>query len=135
MEKLSAGARGMIRLLAVCGSLRAVSTNAVLLKAAQKLVPAGMTISLWDGLAGLPHFNPDLDVEPAPAAVAAWRRAVHEADGLLVSSPEYARGVPGSLNTQPRLDGFALLQRGNRLSVLPVSKAQWTAILALEKAR
>ena len=39
------------------------------------------------------------------------------------------------LKAQPRLDGFALLQRGNRLSVLPVSKAQWTAILALEKAR
>jgi predicted RNA-binding protein with PUA-like domain len=36
------------------------------------------------------------------------------------------------LKEQPRLDGFALLQRGNRLSVLPVTKAQWDAILALE---
>ena len=36
------------------------------------------------------------------------------------------------LKEQPRLDGFALLQRGNRLSVLPVAKAQWDAILALE---
>ena len=36
------------------------------------------------------------------------------------------------LKDQPRLDGFALLQRGNRLSVLPVTKAQWDAILALE---
>ncbi|MEP7043408.1 MAG: EVE domain-containing protein [Dokdonella sp.] len=35
------------------------------------------------------------------------------------------------LKEQPRLDGFALLQRGNRLSVLPVSKAQWDCILAL----
>ena len=36
------------------------------------------------------------------------------------------------LKEQSRLDGFALLQRGNRLSVLPVSKAQWDCILALE---
>ncbi|HEY6942682.1 EVE domain-containing protein [Dokdonella sp.] len=36
------------------------------------------------------------------------------------------------LKEHPRLDGFALLQRGNRLSVLPVAKAQWDAILALE---
>jgi predicted RNA-binding protein with PUA-like domain len=31
-----------------------------------------------------------------------------------------------------RLDGFALLQRGNRLSVLPVTAAQWNTILSLE---
>ena len=30
------------------------------------------------------------------------------------------------------LDDFPLLRRGNRLSVLPVSKAQWTHILSLE---
>ena len=36
------------------------------------------------------------------------------------------------LRQQAKLEGFALLQRGNRLSVLPVTKAQWNAILALE---
>ena len=30
------------------------------------------------------------------------------------------------------LDDFALTRRGNRLSVLPVTEAQWTAILELE---
>jgi NAD(P)H-dependent FMN reductase len=87
----------VIHLLAISGSLRAVSTNTALLKAAILLAPAGMTIDLWEGLSGLPHFNPDLDVEPLPPAVAAWRRHIAEADGLLISSPEYARGVPGSL--------------------------------------
>lgn len=86
----------MIRLLAVCGSLRAVSTNAALLKAAQRLAPPGLAIDLYESLGTLPHFNPDLDVEPAPAAVADWRARVRAADGLLISSPEYARGIPGS---------------------------------------
>jgi NAD(P)H-dependent FMN reductase len=85
-----------MRLLAISGSLRAVSTNTALLQAAQLLAPEGVDIELFDGLALLPHFNPDLDVELVPAEVSAWREKVRAADGLLISSPEYARGIPGS---------------------------------------
>ena len=87
----------MIRLLAISGSLRAVSTNSALLQAAALLAPPGLSIAFYDGIAGLPHFNPDLDTEPLPAPVVEWRRRIAEADGLLISSPEYARGIPGSL--------------------------------------
>ena len=86
-----------MRVLAISGSLRAVSTNTALLKAAMHLAPNGMVIEFYDGLAALPHFNPDDEVEPWPAPVAELRRRIGEADGLLISSPEYARGVPGSL--------------------------------------
>lgn len=61
------------------------------------LKPAGMEIEFYDGLATLPHFNPDDDVAPLPPSVAEWRAKVARADGLLFSSPEYARGIPGSL--------------------------------------
>ncbi|MBN8726701.1 MAG: EVE domain-containing protein [Xanthomonadales bacterium] len=39
------------------------------------------------------------------------------------------------LREEPKLEGFLLLQRGSRLSVLPVTRAQWKAILALEHRR
>lgn len=87
----------MTRLLAICGSLRAVSTNLILLKAAEMLAPPDVVLTRFDGLGALPHFNPDLDVDPPPPAVAAFREAVRQADGLIVSTPEYARGVPGAL--------------------------------------
>ena len=45
----------------------------------------------------LPHFSPDIDVEDAPPSVAALRRQLQEADGVLICTPEYAYGVPGSL--------------------------------------
>jgi NAD(P)H-dependent FMN reductase len=100
----------VIRLLAISGSLRAVSTNTALLEAAVLLAPPGMTITLYDGIGDLPHFNPDLDVEPAPPSVAAWRAAIRSADGLLISSPEYARGIPGAfknaLDWLVSYDGF-----------------------------
>lgn len=87
----------MPHLLAISGSLRAQSSNQTLLRAGMLVAPAGMTITLYDGIGRLPHFNPDDDVEPLPSAVASWRDQVAGADGLLISSPEYARGVPGSL--------------------------------------
>ena len=56
-------------------------------------------MEMYDGLGELPHFNPDLDEEgaAAPAPVAALRALLIDADAVLISSPEYAHGVPGVL--------------------------------------
>lgn len=88
-----------LNVLAISGSLRAQSSNAELLRAAGLLDPSSFAVSLYDGLAGLPHFNPDDDREDSvlPAAVAELRARIAAADALLISSPEYAHGVPGSL--------------------------------------
>lgn len=43
------------------------------------------------------------------------------------------RVIPlAELKDRPELDGLALIRRGNRLSVMPVSAAQWEFILSLE---
>ncbi len=89
-----------MRLLAISGSLRAASSNTALLRAASALAPEGVEVSLYEGLAGLPHFNPDLDdldEGVAPPAVEAFRSRLRASDGVLISSPEYAHGVPGAL--------------------------------------
>jgi len=62
-----------IRISAVSGSLRASSSNTALLKATRALAPEGAEIFLYDGLAALPHFNPDLDAGAAPPEVADFR--------------------------------------------------------------
>lgn len=86
----------MLRLLAISGSLRAASTNTALLRAAAAAAPEGMTIELYENLGDLPIFNPDLDQNKLPA-VLDLRERVLAADGLLISSPEYAHGVPGGI--------------------------------------
>lgn len=88
-----------MRVLAISGSLRARSSNRALLRAAATLAPSGMEWETYGGLADLPHFNPDDDEEgrPVPKAVAELRSRVIAADGWVISSPEYAHGVPGSL--------------------------------------
>jgi chromate reductase, NAD(P)H dehydrogenase (quinone) len=85
-----------IRILAISGSLRQVSSNTTLLKAAISLSPANVEMKLYQGLGNLPHFNPDL--EPTePPAVMDLKQQMAWCDGLLICSPEYAHGVPGVL--------------------------------------
>ena len=58
-----------------------------------------MEIAIYEGLGNLPHFNPDLDGDGAvpPESVRELRTLIGGADGLIISSPEYAHGVPGSM--------------------------------------
>jgi chromate reductase len=93
----AARTQATMRVLAISGSLRAKSTNTSALKAAARLAPSGMDIVLYDGLATLPHFNPDLDTDVPPAPVLALRRELGSCQGLLLSSPEYARGIAGAM--------------------------------------
>jgi chromate reductase, NAD(P)H dehydrogenase (quinone) len=85
-----------IRILAISGSLRKVSSNTALLQAAIALSPKNIEMRLYGGLGDLPHFNPDL--EPTePSSVTDLRNQLGWSDGLVISSPEYAHGIPGVL--------------------------------------
>ena len=88
-----------VHILAISGSLRARSSNTALVHAARLMAPAGTTVEIYADLAELPHFNPDLDADGAipPPPVAELREALRSADAVLISSPEYAHGVPGAL--------------------------------------
>jgi len=85
-----------MNVLAISGSLRAASINSAFCRAAARLAPAGMRIDVFQGLAALPLFNPDLEGSP-PVAVAAFRASVGRADALVIASPEYAHGVSGPM--------------------------------------
>jgi NAD(P)H-dependent FMN reductase len=87
-----------IRILAISGSLRAASSNTAVLRALIALAPLvckDVDITLYGGLGDLPHFNPDLDGDAVPPPVEDLRTRLRAADGLLISCPEYAHGVPG----------------------------------------
>ncbi len=64
---------------------------------ASQLADERVRVQLLDVLPGLPYFNPELDVDPAPASVAELRTGVGAADGVLIASPEYAHEMPGVL--------------------------------------
>ena len=86
--------RGVLRVAGFAGSLRAGSFNRSLLRAAVELAPEGMEIRVVE-IAEIPVFNADVEAKGDPEPVAAFKRAVAEADGLLIATPEYNLGVPG----------------------------------------
>ncbi|MFJ8185604.1 NADPH-dependent FMN reductase [Streptomyces sp. NPDC096105] len=87
-----------VRILALVGSLRAGSHNRQLAEAAVKLAPAGVEIALHEGLAEIPFYNEDIDVEGGvPATAARLREAAAGADALLLFTPEYNGTIPAVL--------------------------------------
>jgi chromate reductase len=84
-----------VKIIAISGSLRATSLNTAVLHAARRLAPEGLRIELFEGIGKLPFFNSDLEDERLPQEVGNFRKLIGAADGLLISSPEYARGVAG----------------------------------------
>ena len=87
----------MTRILLISGSTRTASSNSALVRTAAAVAPGGIDVEVYGGLAGLPHFNPDDDVDPLPAPVSGLRDAVRSADAVLICTPEYAGTLPGSM--------------------------------------
>jgi chromate reductase len=85
-----------IHVLLISGSLRGRSTNTSVVRTMEVLAPEEIVAAVYQGLADLPHFNPDDDVDPLHPAVAALRSQIRSADALLFSTPEYAGALPGS---------------------------------------
>jgi chromate reductase len=85
------------KILAISGSLRTGSFNHTILRFLGGLAPQGLRYTIYDGLAQLPHFDPGLDNDEPPEMVTTFRNLITEADGIIICTPEYAYGIPGSL--------------------------------------
>jgi chromate reductase len=86
-----------VKILGISGSLRRGSYNTSLLGAAASLLPDDVEFELWGRLKEVPPYDEDDDTEQAPAAVAALREAIADADAVLFATPEYNSSVPGQL--------------------------------------
>jgi chromate reductase, NAD(P)H dehydrogenase (quinone) len=100
------------------------------------LAPPSVRVTMFEGLAALPHFSPDLDAEGValPPIVEDFRRQIGEADAVLISSPEYAHGVPGSLKNA--LDWLVsssgmVYKPVGLLNISPRSRYAYTSLLEI----
>jgi NAD(P)H-dependent FMN reductase len=109
-----------VRILALVGSLRAGSHNRQLAEAAVKLAPEGAEVNLFEGLAEIPFYNEDIDVEGSiPAAAVKLREAADAADGLILFTPEYNGTIPAVLKNA--IDWLSRPYGAGALSGLPVA--------------
>lgn len=85
-----------ITVAAFAGSLRRVSLNLGLLRAAAELMPDLVKVNILP-LNDLPFFNTELEGENTPPAVTTFRRGIAEADAILIACPEYNYSITGAL--------------------------------------
>lgn len=83
-------------LIGIAGSLRKDSFNKALLQNAQELAPGGVNIESVE-IGNFPHYNQDVESVNFPDEASALKRKIETADGIIVSTPEYNRSVPGVL--------------------------------------
>jgi chromate reductase, NAD(P)H dehydrogenase (quinone) len=88
---------GKKTIAAICGSTKRSSINLSLIKAIAELTSADFDFTIFTGITGIPHFNPDLEGETTPVEVTTFRDMLRKSDAILICTPEYAMGVPGSL--------------------------------------
>jgi chromate reductase len=108
-----------MRILGLSGSLRRDSHNTSLLRAAAMSLPPGVELELFDGLGDLPHYNVDIDEDPAPEAVDHLREAIAGVDGVLIATPEFNGSIPGVLKNA--LDWASRPFPDNALRGMPVA--------------
>jgi len=128
-----------MRVLAISGSLRARSYNTALLRAAAAAAPEDVEVELYEDLESLPPYNEDRDTDDPPALVADLRRQIAEADGLLISTPEYNGTVPGQLkhlvDWASRPYGRAASLHGKPVAVIGASVTDYGAVWAQDHLR
>jgi NAD(P)H-dependent FMN reductase len=87
----------MKKVLAISGSTRTNSSNGELINCMIKLSDEIFHIEKFLSILDIPHFNPDNDYDNPPAQVVDFRKKIREVDAVLICTPEYAMGVPGTL--------------------------------------
>ena len=123
------------KILGISGSLRKASHNTAALRAAAELAPAGVTVTIYEGLGDIPPYDDDVRTGSGyPAPVEAFRAALRAADALMIATPEYNYSVSGVLKNaidwasrppeQP-FDNKPLAILGSTMGMLGTSRAQY----------
>jgi NAD(P)H-dependent FMN reductase len=84
----------MTKILAIPGSLRPNSSSNLILRKIISVASEEVIIEVFDGVGSIPHFN---DPEEIPPVVIDFKAKIAGADAVLICTPEYAFGIPGSL--------------------------------------
>jgi chromate reductase, NAD(P)H dehydrogenase (quinone) len=126
-----------MRVLGISGSLRAGSHNTELLRAAADLLPPGVQLEVYQGLAAIPPYSEDSEGAP-PESLVELKEAIAAADAVLFSTPEYNHSIPGQLKnaldwvSRPHADNPV---NGKPVAVVGASTGMFGAVWAQAELR
>jgi chromate reductase len=84
-------------ILAIIGSASTNSTNLKLVETIARLTKNEFNVTIYNELKKLPHFDPELSTDNPPKEILEFRQSIEEADGIIISTPEYVFSIPSGL--------------------------------------
>ena len=87
----------MKNVVAIIGSATTSSANHKLIEYIRTEASDTFQVTIYDRLKTLPHFDPELSLEHTPSAIREMRNLIEDADGVIISTPEYVFSIPSGL--------------------------------------
>ena len=84
-------------ILAIIGSASSNSTNLKLVEKIASLTINEFNLTIFNDLKTLPHFDPELSSNNPPKQIIELRKNIHQADGIIICTPEYIFSIPSGL--------------------------------------
>lgn len=84
-------------ILAIIGSASRNSSNEKIVHYLSSLLPPSISLSIYPDLKLLPHFEPEQSIHQTPESIIHLRRAIEQADGVVICTPEYVFSIPSGL--------------------------------------
>ncbi|MGH2665339.1 NADPH-dependent FMN reductase [Flavobacterium sp.] len=87
----------MKKIFVINGSASHNSSNLKLIDNFADLTKDFFTLTVFNDLKTLPHFDPELSIDNTPQTVLDLRHSIGTADGILICTPEYVFSIPSGL--------------------------------------
>jgi chromate reductase len=87
----------MKKIFVINGSASDNSSNQKLIDNFADLTKDFFSLTIFNDLKTLPHFDPELSVIDTPQIILDFRHSIDTADGFLICTPEYVFSIPSGL--------------------------------------
>lgn len=84
-------------ILTIIGSASSNSSNLKLVENISSLTSEDFTLTIFEDLKTLPHFDPELSADNPPKEILEFRQSIELADGIIICTPEYVFSIPSGL--------------------------------------
>lgn len=84
-------------IFAIIGSASENSANQKIIDHVAKLSAGYFSLTVFNHLKQLPHFDPELSINNTPQIISELRHNIEKADGILICTPEYVFSIPSGL--------------------------------------
>jgi chromate reductase len=87
----------MKKIFVINGSASYNSSNQKLIDNITDLTKDFFSLTVFNDLKMLPHFDPELSIDNTPKTILNFRQNIETADGVLICTPEYVFSIPSGL--------------------------------------